>query len=95
MLSLEPPRWIFTGLTWSVVGFELALGPMLYFRPTRKFAIAGGMGFNLSVWIFLGIWGFLNCLPAYLLFLDPHAIRAYGVVAARRAATALNLPGMR
>ena len=95
VLSLEPPRWVFTGLTWSVVGFELVLGPMLYFRPTRKFAIAGGMGFNLSIWIFLGIWGFLNCLPAYLLFLDPHAIRTYGARIARRAATALNLPGMR
>jgi len=91
-VSLDLPLWVFTVLTWSVIIFECLMGPALYLKITAKTAILAGTLFHLSIWLFLDIPEFLNCVPCYLLFLKGEEIYAYKNRIVTFFAKLLNIP---
>ena len=59
---------VYSLLGWSVIVLELALGPALYMRRLRIPAMVIGLGFHISVWVFLQIPEFLVCVTVYPLY---------------------------
>jgi vitamin K-dependent gamma-carboxylase-like protein len=77
-VRLGLPQWFFDGLTWGVIAFELAMGPALYSRYTRKWSMLLGLAFHLGTLVLLGIPQFLSCVTSYVLFLPGEEVRRYG-----------------
>lgn len=65
-------------LAWGIMAAEMLLGLGLWWRRTRWLAALLGLGFHLSVALFMGIAEFLVCPTLYLLFWDPAEWRQFG-----------------
>ncbi len=78
LVNLDPPMWFFTTLTWSVILFEFTMPVALNVRKLQPYAFAAGVGFHLSVALFLSIPEFLDCVAAYILFVPPERTREIG-----------------
>lgn len=82
-VNLNPPAWFFTGLTWSVIAFELVMPFALTMRKLQPYAFAIGVSFHIAIGAFLNIPEFLNCVAAYVLFVRPEDVQRWGDRAVR------------
>jgi vitamin K-dependent gamma-carboxylase len=60
--------------SWSIIAFELLLGPLLVLRKTRPYALLLGALFHLLNCVVLVVPEFLICLVAYPVFIAPEAL---------------------
>jgi hypothetical protein len=63
-------------LSWSIIAFELLLGPMLVARRTRPLGLLLGAGFHLGNCVLLVIPEFLVCIAAYPVFVRDDTLAA-------------------
>lgn len=66
--QLGLPSWFFTMLVYSVILFQLTLGPLLYSRRYVYLGIGLGASFHTSNWLLLGLPEFMICVTTYVLF---------------------------
>jgi hypothetical protein len=71
---LSLPDRFYDLLVWSIIGFELTMPFALFSKRLRRFAFAIGFFFHLSIALLLNIPEFMNCVCAYVLFVEPEAI---------------------
>jgi Vitamin K-dependent gamma-carboxylase len=69
LVRLDLPQAFWAAASWSIIAFELLLGPLLIVRRTRRLAFALGAGFHLANCFVLMIPEFLVCLAAYPVFM--------------------------
>ncbi|EEF60806.1 HTTM domain protein [Pedosphaera parvula Ellin514] len=77
-VRLNPPAGLFTLLTWSVILLELTMPLMLFNKRLQVYAFAAGFLFHLSIAVLLNIPEFMNCVCAYVLFVNPAMVQRYG-----------------
>lgn len=74
-LGLPACAWALGG--WLVIALELALGPLLLMRRTRRLGIALAAAFHVGNWLLLFIPEFLVCLCALVVFVDEAALERW------------------
>jgi hypothetical protein len=79
------PQWLYDAAAFGVIAFELACGVALYVPKLRGPFIVVGLLFHAGIALFLGIWQFLCCPLAYVLFLPPERVKRVGGWTLRRA----------
>jgi hypothetical protein len=75
--QLGMPAWTWRVGAWLVIFFELALGPALFFRRTRTFAITGAVVFHIGNCVLLFIPEFLVSLPPLVVFVREQRIERW------------------
>jgi hypothetical protein len=78
LVQLELPRVCWTLMIWSVVAWELFMPVGLNVRRFCKASIVIGIAFHVGNWVFINVPEFLNCIAAYVLFLEPQEVRDWG-----------------
>ena len=71
VVSLGGPGWLWKGLCWSVIPFEILLALSLWYPRTRRFGVAVGLAFHLSNTTLLLIPWFFVVAAVYPLFVWP------------------------
>jgi hypothetical protein len=83
------PTW--TAFSWTIIVFELSLGPLLLIRKTRPLALVLGTTFHLINCFVLVIPEFLVSMATYPVFIEPRTLQrwrdAIARFSSRRAAT--------
>jgi hypothetical protein len=80
-IAFEIVRADFGATTWAVfsftiIAFELVVGPLLLMRRTRTVGLVLGAGFHVLNCVVLSIPEFLVCLVPYPVFMDPSKLAA-------------------
>jgi hypothetical protein len=92
-------EWLAYLMSWGGAAFDLAIVPLLLWKPTRRYAYLAAAGFHLAVWALfpIGMFSFIM-LVAGTIFFDPDwpldllaRARPSVVVAARERPGALQL----
>jgi hypothetical protein len=86
------PAEAWTVASWTVIGFEFALGLLLWMRPTRALGITLGLLFHVLNSVIIAIPEFLVCIAPYVFFVRESTVERVGtrilaVVSTRTRAT--------
>jgi vitamin K-dependent gamma-carboxylase len=72
-----------TAFSWTIIVFEVTLGPLLLWRPSRPFALALGTLFHALNCVVLVIPEFLVSVAPYPVFVEPATLQRWGAAVAR------------
>jgi hypothetical protein len=68
---------VWTAFSWTIIAFELSLGPLLLIRKTRPLALALGTTFHLFNCFVLVIPEFLVAMATYPVFIEPSTLQRW------------------
>jgi hypothetical protein len=78
LVSAVRSNWVYDFLAWGVIGFELLFSFVVFLSRLRPYALLLGVTFHFSNAILLNVPEFLNCITAYVLFMEPQAVERIG-----------------